>query len=334
MRPPSNSHFSPISTFLNSMSVPPTLQPVISRAYAPSTWRGKLFVAKKILGPQLLPNQPTPLLEQRSLQFLSQTLISAPTTVSRHVATIRALLPIFGTSLPSPTFLHSLRLLCLGQAKVNATRVVTKALPMSRKMLKAVLLKTTKEIGAILLLAFHTASRLDDIFKLRLPQALRKVDNSLLVFWDVSKTNQTAEKRADHQQVVRFRKSYIPLLTCTDILVNNPLTKIYNFLRSIVPHHDYVTMWQQANPSTKVRPRFSLHSLKRGKADELWMEVLKGTLTIPALLHKLKHKSLESSLAYTPRPNIAALAMQKHLNNPSTNLKGKSGRRSRKRSDL
>jgi hypothetical protein len=61
-----------------------------------------------------------------------------------------------------------------------------------------------------------------------------------------------------------------------------------------------------------VRTSFTLHSLKRGRAAELWVLAASGDITISQLLHELKHKTLEAALAYAPIPALAAQAIARH----------------------
>jgi hypothetical protein len=60
---------------------------------------------------------------------------------------------------------------------------------------------------------------------------------------------------------------------------------------------------------TPLRPHYTFHSFKRGAAALLWVKVAEGQITETDLLRMLKHKSLESALAYCPLPAVAAKAV-------------------------
>ena len=198
----------------------------------------------------------------------------------------------------------------------RAPTMVSKALPLDRDLLMRLvrrLPKSRRKLGLVLLLAFETASRVDDIFKLDPLTAFRLTrQGHLLVLWGATKANQSAEARADHQQIVENPGALKLLCRRPDVLLQSSPKEVLRTLRQFTPPKAYVKRWQALNPTIRVRNHFTLHSLKRGRGYELWLDAANGRIQVPEVLHRMKHKSIEAALAYAPDPALAAEAIHKY----------------------
>ena len=198
----------------------------------------------------------------------------------------------------------------------RAPTMVSKALPLDRDMLMRLvkrLPKSRRKLGLVLLLAFETASRVDDIFKLDPLTAFRLTrQGHLLVLWGATKANQSAEARADHQQIVENPGALKLLCRRPEVLLQSSPMEVLRVLRQFTVPKAYVKRWQALNPTIRVRNHLTLHSLKRGRGYELWLDAANGRIQVPEVLHRMKHKSIEAALAYAPDPALAAEAIHKY----------------------
>lgn len=279
-----------------------------------STWSARRRAARAILGPQLTPISLQQF-RRKALRHLTQLLNRSlkPDTISKEIAHIRWIAMAMGFGPLPSSFAIELGLLQRGLRHQQAFVKKSKALPMSKHMLRHIAKRAPLPIAVALLLAFHTASRVNDILRLT-PDSfvVSKNRTSLLILFGVTKTNQTAESRGDHQMIL----SPIPSLLRKHALSLHAIMKtvssqsITSFLRGITPPTAYVARYQAMNPTTIVRQHFTQHSLKRGAAERLWLQASRSKTTVEMVLHRLKHKSLEASLAYAPNPLTAAKAIE------------------------
>ncbi len=191
--------------------------------------------------------------------------------------------------------------------------ITNKALPMSRQVLGMLLSLSTvsRSTKLAMLLAFKTGSRVGDIFHLEPRKALQAVPgNKLLICWGITKSHHTVQARDDHQQLVDSPGSLLELLEDPLHLERTSPAKIDAALRNLGPSKAYVHHWQEMNKTVKIRPHFSKHSFKRGRAAELWALAAKGDITVERVMFELKHKSIEAALAYAPSPLHTAQAMR------------------------
>ena len=82
--------------------------------------------------------------------------------------------------------------------KVDPGRPLTKAIPLSLTELRRILIAAPLPIRALAILAFRSASRISDLLHLR-PKDVTTTKDGLLVSFSITKTNQEAERRADHR---------------------------------------------------------------------------------------------------------------------------------------
>jgi hypothetical protein len=238
-----------------------------------------------------------------------------PDTVSKEVAHIRWAIRILNREIP-PKLNLLLGHLQRGLRLQQATTPRRKALPMSRSVLKqlcALLLKQSDLPTAVVVrLAYEAAGRVGDVFRLTTESFLRHGPQGILILWGVTKTHRTTEARADHQQIIKHAGILRHLLIDRSVLSRTSPARVLRAVSSLKPSDKYILQWQGWNPAHQVRTSFTLHSLKRGRAAELWVMAASGDITISQLLHELKHKTLEAALAYAPIPALAAQAIARH----------------------
>ena len=248
-------------------------------------------------------------LEQRHNQVLRGQLNRQ--TMARDITHIRWLQTVVGAN-PCPSLTTALSLLQRGLRIQHAATgdPVSKALPLTRKAMEQLANRADKFTAVALRLAFLTASRLDDVFNLTRKSFLAYGTHGLAILWGVTKTNQTAERRVDHQQLI----PHCPELLCLlhhDVLRRTSARKCLQLLQSAKPSQKYIAHFQRMNPTVRIRTHFTMHSPKRGRAEELWQDAAAGRTTVQMVLHRLKHKSETSALAYAPDPVVAARAIER-----------------------
>lgn len=232
-------------------------------------------------------------------------------TMARDCTHIRWLQTIMGAN-QCHTLTTAISLLQRGLRIQHAAigEPVSKALPLSRKAMEQLTARADKFTAVALRLAFITASRLDDVFKLTRKSFLPYQTHGIAVLWGVTKSNQTAERRVDHQQLI----PHCPELLCLlrhDVLRHTSARKCLKLLQSAKPSAKYIEYYQRLNPTVRIRHHFTMHSPKRGRAEELWRDAANGKTTVQMVLHRLKHKSETSALAYAPDPVVAARAIER-----------------------
>ncbi len=183
----------------------------------------------------------------------------------------------------------------LHEAKVE---VKSKALPMTRAIVEEVLRR--KDVD-----------RPSDVFALNIERAiLREGQSGILICWGVTKTHRTTEARPDHQQIIPEAGDLRQLLNEPALIDRSSPARVLSVLKQLRPTSNYVNRWQELNKTVRIREHFSKHSLKRGRAAELWDKAATGEITVQQVMHELKHRTIEAALAYAPSPAATARAMR------------------------
>lgn len=288
-------------------------------------------MARQILGRHMLPLSPQSF-QRRAIKYLDLRVHQRVTreTIAKDISHVRWLHRATLDEPMSARLSLTLQLLQRGCKSLHAvTHRTKKALPMTRSIMEK-LTRDNSPTSLVIRLAFETASRLDDIFRLTHRSFLPYRHEGMLILWDSTKANITAEKRADHQQIIHNASSLRCFLRDPTILSRTSLQRCLTKLRSVKPSQHYIASWQRLHTTAKLRDHFTLHSLKRGRAAELWQQAAHGSITLELLLHRLKHKSIEAALAYAPCPALAARAIERSKMSSTR----KSVRRSRQRTEL
>ena len=193
-----------------------------------------------------------------------------------------------------------------------ATRPRRKALPMGRAALDEIRPRLPLAQRTLVTLAYRTASRVGDLVPLR-GQDLTLDDGCLLVRFGVTKSNQGAAARADHQLLVPRPEPELLLLLRRPpgaALFRKEDVRLFRLLLRRTPvSPTEIAQWQRLDPQAVLRTRFTGHSMKRGAAAAAWQAAAQGELTVPQVLHLLKHRTVESSIAYCPAPAWVAQAL-------------------------
>lgn len=186
----------------------------------------------------------------------------------------------------------------------------SKALPVSKKLLHHMLAKPgiPYEVKILMTLAFVTASRIDETSRC----VNMEVDGVRLIIFRTSKTNQEAAARADHLTIIGTSTILKPFLALSparqEAVLKAGTSQIDATLAAIEIPDQYVQFWQKLDPMNVVKAHLTRHSFKRGAAFYLWTAASKNQITVEQVAHALKHKSLQSSLAYAPSPTTVAKA--------------------------
>lgn len=291
-------------------------------AFSRTTWSSRSRVLIELIGEhESVPMVSARTLERRTRRFIEKRMVSSISlrTLAKDMPHIRWAWKALNCAMPTSL---STSLSTLQRGCHKEPHKVSKALPMTREVLMTLarrLVKTDLPLLLVLLLAFETASRIDDIFKLRSEMAfLSGRAGAMLVLWGASKANPTAEARADHQQIVDDPGPLRALLKRPQLIQQVTPAQVTKLFKQIKVSKAYRKQWQQRNPTVVVRDHFTLHSLKRGRGDELWRAAADGKLQLQEVLHRMKHKSVEAALAYAPDPVLAAEAVRRN-NSSSSN---------------
>ena len=121
----------------------------------------------------------------------------------------------------------------------------------------------------------------------------------------------------------------VQLLEDPDSLERTSAAAVLKALQELKPSPHYINHWQEMNKTVKIRSRFTQHSLKRGRAAELWALAAKGEITVERVMFELKHKSIEAALAYAPSPLHTAQALR--LRNEQSQQQTSSTKRTKRR---
>lgn len=198
----------------------------------------------------------------------------------------------------------------LHEAKVE---VKSKALPMTRAIVEEVLRRkdVDRPTRMAIRLAFMAGARVSDVFALNIERAiLREGQSGILICWGVTKTHRTTEARPDHQQIIPEAGDLRQLLNEPALIDRSSPARVLSVLKQLRPTSNYVNRWQELNKTVRIREHFSKHSLKRGRAAELWDKAATGEITVQQVMHELKHRTIEAALAYAPSPAATARAMR------------------------
>lgn len=288
------------------LRLPPALAAAAERALAPSTWRARTRVLRALLGPDLQPVSARRL-RRRTVRYLEACLASKPKSAASEVGQVRQAWALAGHILP-PDLAATLTLIQRGARRQTAAVPITKALPMRDRDLRCLLNDSSipRAVRLAILLARKGGARVDDVCRLR-PGAVQALQGrEVLVMYGVTKTNPTAEARADHQVILRSRRlaRWVRKYGWTA----PAKAAVRRALDSVTPSRSWVRQCKREAPLNSVRHRYTLHSLKRAKARELWKEASEGGITVHTVMHTLKHASLRAALAYCPCPAWAARA--------------------------
>jgi uncharacterized protein len=236
-----------------------------------------------------------------------------PETISKEVTSLRWAMQMLNIDI-SPKLRLVLSHIQRGLRRTAAELPKTKALPITRGVLMSLCRHVQRKDPATavaLRLAFEAGGRVGDLFNLTPESFLAHGSDGILVLWGVTKTHRTTEARADHQQIIPRASDLQILLRDRGILQRSSSQKVLAALKRLRPSRQYVAHWDALNPTNLVRSTFTLHSLKRGRAAELWTCAAAGSITVTQLMHELKHKSIEAALAYSPMPALSAEAIAK-----------------------
>ena len=270
------------------------------------TWAGRRRVANHFMA-----CSPDPLVSLDRL--LEQRLATvAPDTVARDLGHLKWLLPRLLSRDDAIPIVNLVEDLQRAVRRVDPTRPTTKALPFTPEALRGFLVGRLLPIRAMALLAFRTASRVDDIMRLHVCH-LQVTPHGLLVCFKVTKPNKDGKSRPDHQIVVPDPQPDILTLLRSRSqwkILFKPEEKelLRKELRQFVPPIGQPLFWQRQDPQNRLRSRYTLHSLKRGAAALAWKAVAEKKLDLQQLLLLLKHKDVETALEYCPCPVLAARA--------------------------
>jgi integrase len=246
-------------------------------------------------------------------QLLEQRLATvAPSTVTKDIGHLKWLLPRLLKPEQAEPMGFLLQDIQRGVRKVDAGRPLTKALPLSPAELRRLLVAAPLAIRALALLAFRTASRISDLLHLR-PKDMQRSPDGLLVSFSITKTNQEAERRADHrilvpdppQDTVRWCLTNARSTTLWTASHRQHLTRM---LRQMQPDAPVLRHWQEQDPQNVLKRHYTLHSFKRGAAALAWQGVVDRKITLQDLMLLLKHQDVKSALEYCPCPLLAAKA--------------------------
>ncbi len=280
---------------------------VASKAVSVGTWNARMRVAVELA-------RLSGSFEDRTFQFLSNRIGTVQaSTVAKDIGHVRWVAARVQAT--SPTLAQSLSVIQKGLRLVEAQQEVKhKALPMSRELLFQLVEhpSVSKPTALALLLAFMSGSRVGDVFALNPHKSIRphRGGSALLLLWGVTKTHRTVEARADHQQIIDEPGPLLELLRSPDLLGRTSPQEVDQALLLIRPTPDYVKRWRAANPTVELRNHFTRHSLKRGRAAELWELAARGQISVDRLRFELKHQSIECALAYAPSPSVTATAIR------------------------
>jgi len=284
----------------------PTIAKLLQTSLSAGTWAGRTRVARHFLS---IKQPPLRTLDHMLEQRLATV---APATVSRDIGHLKWLLPRLLTRDESEPLIQLLQDLQRGVRKVDPGRPLSKALPFTPTTLRMFLAAAPLPIRAMALLAFRTASRVSDLLHIR-RRDLAPMPDGLMVTFTVTKTNQEAERRADHRILVPdpppdiFRHAQ-HLQPSQLLFTPAHRAQLRQMLYKVNPLPTEVVRWRAQDPQNKVRDRYTLHSFKRGAAALAWQGVVDRRITLQDLMLLLKHQDVKSALEYCPCPVLAAKA--------------------------
>ena len=299
----------PISLYANlpSTTFPvPTINKLLSLSLSKGTWAGRSRTAEAFLRIRRDPlSSVDQLLEQRLATV-------APSTVTKDIGHLKWILPRLLSKEQAEPLVLLLQDIQRGVRKVDPGRPLTKAIPLSLAELRRVLIAAPLPIRALAILAFRSASRISDLLHLR-PRDVTNTKDGLLVTFSITKTNQEAERRADHRILVPDPPSDILRWCLANARSKTLWTETHRqqltlTLQRMPPDPRVLKRWQEQDPQNLLRRHYTLHSFKRGAAALAWQGVVDGKITLQDLMLLLKHQDIKSALEYCPCPLLAAKA--------------------------
>jgi hypothetical protein len=196
-----------------------------------------------------------------------------------------------------------------GLRRMAAKRTTAKAMPMTLMALRRFLVGQQPAIKALAILTFRTASRVGEVLELTAANVNMKGPD-LMVSFQVSKTNQEGDRRADHRIMVTDPEpallAYVLPIAKGLLWTSAHKRQLRYALRNFKPEPGEHARWQREAPEDRIRKTYGFHSLKRGAAVLAWQALDEGRITQQDLQLLLKHKDLKSSLRYCPIPETAA----------------------------
>ena len=211
-----------------------------------------------------------------------------------------------------------------GLRRKEATEPETKAIPISLEVLARAVATAELPVKFMAILAYRTASRVGDVVFLG-PRNFRVINkDTLFISFDMTKTNMEGEHRVDHQvelagaaDLVRWYKLLKPQTVVHPALsvrmqvffTEAHRRKLQERLAKLPVPKAQIAMWQKLRPGNDLMSHYSLHSIKRGAAHQLWQAAAAGKMTPTAVMMMLKHKQVDTTLGYAPDPRLVAQAM-------------------------
>jgi hypothetical protein len=227
--------------------------------------------------------------------------------------------------LPGPEGLSVLQ--ALDDLQAGARRIETrtpeeKALPLTAEILRKLIHGQTPSVRSLALMAFRTASRVGDLMAIGPDHVRHTTSSALLVVFTFTKTNPNATARPDHQveivgatelmQLLPLLKPKMRLVGTTKLLTfwgQEHARRLTSILKAAKVSPEYRARWQSLRPENPVRDHFTMHSIKRGAAHELWTAAAQGLITPDAVMHLLKHKQIDVSIDYAPDKLLVTRAL-------------------------
>ena len=303
-----HSAFSPLDLYANlpGASGPlPTINKLLTSSLSAATWGGRRRVST-LFTPHI--KDPVTGIDSILEHRLAKVL---PSTVVKDVGHLKWLAPRVLEPTTAGPVLHLLEDVQKGLRKMDRGRPKTKALPFSTRALRGFLAQVPAKIQVMALLAFRTASRVGDLRALR-RRDLTITKDGLLVSFQVTKTNQEGEIRADHRilipdppaEVLSFLKARST--PEAHLFVKADVKRLETALRQYKPSPFELANWTAMDPQNSINDHYTLHSFKRGAAALAWEAAAEGRLPLADLMLFLKHKEVQSALEYCPCPMLAA----------------------------
>lgn len=287
----------------------PHISVLLAESVTLETWRLRQRMYH-VFGHLNSPHTAPALLTSLDTFLADRLLTCAPLTVAKDISAIkwlcsRHLLPT--TLTPLLEDIH--------KALYKRPHLVERALPLDVTSLREIIQRAQflglhREAAAILL-AWSTASRIGDLAPL-LGRDLSVNAGQLLVCFTTTKAKPTpSTQRADHYASVPLLPAFRPLLNNPPLL---PLFTCLNSAQALITTHrpspSTVALWRARDPRGSTKDHYTLHSIKRGAAWVLWRQASVGKLSLDQLVHMLKHRDVQSSLAYCPEPALIPAAFR------------------------
>ena len=269
----------------------PTIVALLRQGASAETWR------RRALQP-ISWDSATPLSQLE--EFLSRRSASvAAGTVRKDISALKWSLERQvpqSTAAPLRALLDDLQ---AGLRRSEATEPETKAIPINLSDLTRVVHSEELPVRFMAILAYRSASRVGDVMFLG-PRNFRVIDkNTLFISFAITKANMEGENRVDHQvevagaaDLVRWLKHLKPL-TVVHPTLSVPMQvffteahrrKLQQRLKEFPLSKTLIARWQKLRPGNDLMNHYSLHSIKRGAAHQLWLAAAAGKMTPTAVM--------------------------------------------------